>query len=63
LLLFGTKLQYSRKKTQDEEGKQSDRAAIGDLVLTFCPTMRGVQQGKLKLLIPVLEQFSNDCRK
>ena len=37
-----------------EEGKQSDKAAIGHLMLTFCPTMRSVQQRKLKLLMPVL---------
>ena len=49
LLLFGTKFQYSRKRRQDEEGHQSDKAAIKDLVLTFCPTMRSVQQRKLKL--------------
>ena len=53
LLLFGTKFQYSCKRRQDEEGKQSDEAAIRDLVLTFCPTMRSVQQRKLKLLMLV----------
>ena len=36
-----------------EKGKQSDKAAIRDFVLTTCPTMRSVQQWKLKLLIPV----------
>ena len=56
LILFGTKFQYSRKRRQDEEGKQSDKAAIRDLVLTFCPTMRSIQQRKLKLLIPVFYQ-------
>ena len=35
-------------------GKQSDKAAIRDLVLTICPTMHSVQQRKLKLLMPVL---------
>ena len=30
-------------------------AVIQDLVLTFCPTMHGVQQKKLKLSMPVLE--------
>ena len=55
LILFGTKFQYSRKRRQDEEGKQSEKAAIRDLVLTFCPTMRSIQQRKLKLLMPVLE--------
>ena len=53
LLLFGTKFQYSRKRRQDEEGRQSDKAAIRDLVLTFCPTMRSVQQRKMKLLMLV----------
>ena len=55
LLLFGTKFQYSCKRRQDEEGKQSDKAAIRDLVLTFCPTKRSVQQRKLKLLMLVYE--------
>ena len=50
LLLFGVKFQYWRKRIQDEEGKQSDRAAIRDLVLTLCPTMQSAQQRKLKLL-------------
>ena len=58
LLLFGTKFQYSCKRRQDEEGKQSDKAAIRDLVLTFCPTMRSVQQRKLKLLMLVLDACS-----
>ena len=53
LILFGTRFQYSRKWRQDEEGKQSEKAAIRDLVLTFCPTMRSIQQKKLKLLMPV----------
>ena len=53
LLLFGTKFQYSCKWRQDEEGKQSDKAAIRDLVLTFCPTMHSVQKRKLKLLMLV----------
>ena len=54
LILFGTRFQYSRKRRQDEEGKQSEKAAIRDLLLTFCPTMRSIQQRKLKLLMPVL---------
>ena len=54
LLLFGTKFQYSCKRRQDEEGKQSDKAVIRDLVLTFRPTMRSVQRRKLKLLMLVL---------
>ena len=54
LLLFGTKFQYLSKRRQDEEGKHSDKAAIRDLVLTFCPTMQSVQQRKLKLLMLVL---------
>ena len=33
--------------------KHSDKASIRDLVLTFCPTMRSVQQRKLKLLMLV----------
>ena len=52
LLLFGIKFQYSHKRRQDEEGKQSDKAAIRDLVLAFCPTMHCVQQRKLKFLVP-----------
>ena len=35
LSLFGTKFQYSCKRIEDEEGKQSDAAAIRDLVLTL----------------------------
>ena len=54
LLLFGTKFQYSCKRRQDDEGKHSDKASIRDLVLTFCSTMRSVQQRKLKLLMLVL---------
>ena len=46
LLLFGTKFQYSCKRRQDEEGKQSCKAAIRDWMLTFCPTMHSVQQKK-----------------
>ena len=42
LLLLGTKFQYSCKRRHDEEGEQSDKPAIRDLVLTFCPTMRSV---------------------
>ena len=38
LILFATKFQYSRKRRQDEEGKQFDKAAIRHLMLTFCPT-------------------------
>ena len=38
---------YSRKGDKD-------MAATQDLVLNFCPTMRGVSQRKLRLLIPVL---------
>ena len=50
LVLFGTKFQYSRKSRKDEEVKQSDKAAIRELVLTFCPTVRCYLQRKLKLL-------------
>ena len=53
LLLFGSKFQYSRKRIQDEEGKQSDKATIRDLALTFRPTVRNVHQRKLELLMPV----------
>ena len=53
LELFGTTFQYSRKRRQDEEGKQSNKAAIPQLVLTFCPTMRCCLKRKLKLLMPV----------
>jgi len=54
-ILFGSKFQYSRKRRQDEEGKQSDKAAIRDLVL-ICPTVRRIQQRKLKLLMPVYQK-------
>ena len=54
LLLFGTKFQHSHKRRQDEEGKESVKAAIRDLLLTFCPTMRSIHQGKLRLLMPAL---------
>ena len=47
------KYQYLRKRIQVEEGKQSNKAAIRDLVLTFCPTMRSVRQRTLKLMMPV----------
>ena len=53
LLLIGPKFQYSRKRRQDEDGKQSDKAAIRDLVLPFCPTMHSVQQRTLQVLMPV----------
>ena len=55
LLLFGAKFQCSRKRRQGEQGKQSDKAAIRDLVLTFCPKMHSIQQRKLKFLMPVLK--------
>ena len=55
-ILFGSKFQYSRKRRQDEEGKQSNKAAIRDLVLTFCHTVRRIQQRKLKLLMPVYQK-------
>ena len=32
-------------------------AAIQDLVLTFCPKMRGIPQRKLKLLMPVTDSM------
>ena len=57
LLLFGTKFQCSHQMRQDEEGKKSDKAAIRDLVLTFCPTMSIIQKRKLKVLMPVLLVF------
>ena len=52
-VLFGTTFQYSRKRRQDEERKQSDKAAIRQLVLTFRHTMRCRLHRKLKLLMPV----------
>ena len=58
LLLFGTKFQSSCKRREDEEGKQSNQAAMKDLVLTFCPTMRSFRQRKLKLLMPVLNELN-----
>ena len=51
-------IQYSHKRIQDEQGKQSDKAAIKDLVLTFCPTVRSVQQRKLRHLMPVLHKHT-----
>ena len=51
LLLLHTKLQYSRKSRQEK--KVNDKAAIRDLVLTFCPAMHNVQKRKLKLLMAV----------
>ena len=48
------KFQHSRKRRQDEEGKESDTAAINDLVLTFCPTMCSIHLRKLRLLMPAL---------
>ena len=46
LLLFGTVFQYLRKRRQDEEGRQSDKARIRDFVHTFCPSMHSVQLPK-----------------
>ena len=60
-ILFGSKFQYSGKRRQDEEGKQSNKAAIRDLVLTFCPTVRRIQQRKLKLLMPVYTRGILGC--
>ena len=37
LILLGTTFQYSSKRRQDEERKQSDKAAIRDLLLTSFP--------------------------
>ena len=54
LVLFGTKFQYSRKRRQDDEGEQSGKADIQQVVLTFCPTMRCCLQRKLELLMPEL---------
>ena len=42
VLLFGTKFQSSCKRREDEERKQSNEAAMKDLVLSFCPTMHSV---------------------
>ena len=53
IINFGTKFQYLRKGRQDDEGKQSGKADIRQLVLTFWSTMCCCLQGKLKLLIPV----------
>ena len=60
VLLFGGKFQYSRERRQDEERKNADKAAIRDLVLTFFPITRSVQQRKLKLLMPVLPKDQNE---
>ena len=53
LVLFGSKFQYSRKRRQVKEGKPSHTAAIRELVLTFCPTMRCCLQRKLKPFVHV----------
>ena len=53
LVLFGSKFKYSHKRRQDEEGKQSSKAGIRQLVLTFCPTICCCLQRKRKLLMPV----------
>ena len=58
---ISTKFPYSRKRRQDEEEKQSDKAAIRDLMLTFCPTMCSVQQRKLKLCV-LCQQFRTRTR-
>ena len=62
LLLFGTKSQYSRKRRQDVEEKQSDKAAVKDLVLTFCQTMYSIQQRKLKLFSAFHYQLRSSSR-
>ena len=64
LLLFGTKFQYLCTRTQDKEGKQYDKAAIRDLVLTFRLTLHSIQQRKLKLLMPVciiIKSLTHGC--
>ena len=62
LLLFGTKSQYSRKRRQDVEEKQSDKAAIRDMVLTLCQTMHSIQQRKLKLFSAFHYQLRSSSR-
>ena len=62
LLLFGTKSQYSRKRTQDVEEKQSDKAAIRDLVLTFFQAKHSIQQRKLKLFSAFHYQLRSSSR-
>ena len=54
LVLFSTKFQYSRKRRQDDEGKQSVEVGIQRLVLTFFLTMHCCLQRKEKGLMPVL---------
>ena len=46
-----TKFPYSRKRRQDGKGKQSDKAAIRDLVLTYCPN----KENKLLNAVPDLQ--------
>ena len=53
LVLYDTKFQYSRKRRQDEEGRQSGKADVRQLVLTLCPTLHCSLQRKLNLLMPV----------
>ena len=48
---------------QDEEGTQSDKAAIRDSVLSVSSTVRSVQQRKLKLLMPVILRVWFDKQK
>ena len=54
LVLFSTKFQYSRKRRQDDEGKQSGEVGIQQLVLTFFLTMHCCLQRKERGLMPVL---------
>ena len=53
-LLLCTKFQYLHTGRQDEEGKQSKKPTLRDLVLTSCPTMLSIPQRKLFLLMLVL---------
>ena len=56
LVLFGTKFKYSRKRRQDDEGKQSSKADIRQLVLTFCLAICCCLLRKLKLLMPAFRK-------
>ena len=58
LVSFGTKFQYSFKKRQDEEGKQSGKAVFSTVGAHFLSHNALLPTEKLKLLIPVLKIVS-----
>ena len=58
LVLFGTEFQYSRKRRQDEEGKQSGEAVFSTVGAHFPSHNALLPTEKLKLLMPVLKIVS-----